>query len=596
MNNLTKASLLIFAVAAIVYSNSLCGEFAWDDDQFVVKNPHIRTLADPLRFFYDPSTVALGDLSKDVYRPLVPLSYAVDFFFWRLNAFGYHLTNLIFHALNGVLVLALAYLIVRDAGLALFAGLFFVCHPVQTEAVSWISGRSSVLFLFFYLWSIILYVRYRERKSSSSLVLSILCAGLSFFSKEMAVTLPFMLMVYDAHFMPQENIGKKVAKYLPYAAFVLIFLAARTVALGSVKQYGGWGGVYPTGLTMSTVVVDYLALLIAPVRLCANYFTPIVSTIGHTNVIVSVAILALIIGGMPFLFKRDKILSFALCWFFVTLLPVLNFIPLKALKAERFLYLPSIGYCLALAVIIDRLRQGRLFRASKVVVILISASIVTVYALRTVQRNEDWRMNLTITETTLAQDPLNPWAISSLGTYYANAGDFDAAAKEYRKALLLYRDFDFARASLGFCYLKLGKFDESIAQFREALRLKPGSPTALNYLGVAYANLKRYDEALLALEQAVKCAPNSTEPYLNLGRVYEEKGQMIKALAQYYIVLLQTKDAATVVALHIRIGDVYLKMGIQERAKGHYRLALSDVSCPEPVRASILEKLGSFSR
>ncbi len=125
-----------------------------------MKNINIRNLENFFSFFTNPAAVAFAELAEDVYRPITTASYAIDYFLWKLDTFGYHLTNVLFHSFNAILLFIFLYAVFADLFFALVASLLFVSHPVQTEVVSWISGRASVLFLFFYLSSLIFYVSF----------------------------------------------------------------------------------------------------------------------------------------------------------------------------------------------------------------------------------------------------------------------------------------------------------------------------------------------------------------------------------------------------------------------------------------------------
>ncbi|MDP2912536.1 MAG: hypothetical protein Q8N91_00825, partial [Candidatus Omnitrophota bacterium] len=443
-----KAGLLIFFVSVIVYSNSLGGEFIYDDGYFIVKNINIRNLENIPSFFINPAAVAFSELAKDVYRPVTTSSYALDYFLWKLNTFGYHLVNVLFHSFNAILLFLFLYAVFGKISFALFASLFFACHPVQTEVVSWISGRASVLFLFFYLAALLFYVK-------RYFVLSLFLYALSLFSKEMAVTLPLVLIACDAHFFPKDAFRKKVLRYCPYFALTLFFLVLRSFVLKRVSQCGWWGGSpYHTFLTMAWVMAEYIKLLFFPVKLCAFYVLDAARSIAETKVLASVTALAALSISLPYLFKRFRRASFAVWWFFITILPVSNIVPLRALMAERFLYLPSIGFCILIAVFIDRLKavftkRGRLVANAAAIALILA------YSMRTVARNEDWKDPITVTERIVELYPLNPWALTTLATLYLEEKRCDEAVKAARKGIAISGNCAPPWHALGFCYLEM---------------------------------------------------------------------------------------------------------------------------------------------
>ena len=554
-----KAALLIFFATLIVYSNSLGGEFAWDDEYFVVKNSRIRTLDGIASFFTNPSTAAFGGLAKDIYRPITVLSYALNYRFSGLDAFGYHLINVLIHSFNAILLFLLLYYLFNDLSIAFFASLLFACHPVQTEVVSWISGRSSILALFFYLISLICYVkRYR--------IFSIFAFALALFSKEMAVTLPLVLILYDIHFGEKTKWKNKAFGYLPYFILTALFIIARSVLLNKVSQTGWWGGSpYHTFLTMSKVMVSYLKILAAPIKLCAFYSIRPSQSITAAGVAPSVGILILIFGALPFIYRRSKELSFAVLWFFVTILPVSNIVPLKALMAERFLYIPSIGLILAAVLIIKRLSK------KTVVAALVASTLVAAYSLRTIARNEDWKDAVHISESIVKIDPMNSWGLTSLGSAQMEKGDYENALRSLKKAVAVSPDYSSARNALGFYYLERGSYADAAGEFEAGIKLDPDDAEMPNSLGIAYANLKKYEDAEKQFKAALEKSPAFVTAYLNLGALYETKKEYEKALAEYNKVLSKTKTRSESAFAHIRIGDVYKKTGQTERAKEFYR-------------------------
>jgi tetratricopeptide (TPR) repeat protein len=584
MTNTVKAVVLLFLFAMIIYSNSLGGEFVSDDEYFIVKNASIRSLENIPLFFVSPSAVAFSELSKDVYRPITTLSYAIDYFLWNLSSFEYHLVNALFHSFNVVLVFLFLFAAFGDVFLAFVAAMLFACHPVQTETVAWISGRSSVLFLFFYLASLILYVLSFKKKKTISpkacIALSLAAYAVSLFSKEMAVTLPLILIAYDAHFNADEPFRKRFYfRYAPYMILTLLFILARSTVLQSMSQRGWWGGnPYHTFLTMMPVLAGYIKVMLAPIDLCAFYVPDIYTSIAHTKILFSLAFLAPILIAMAFLFRRARGASFAMWWFFITLLPVMNIIPLRALMAERFLYLPSIGFCLLMAIVIERIgligfKQKK--QSVRIIAVALAAVLVVSYSVRTIIRNEDWKNSLTLSRSILKIMPLNPWALASLGEAYASRQRNEEAIKPLLKSIALCDSYFLPRNILGFVYVEIGKYGDAIRVLKDSLRIEPNNLEALNSLGVAYASLKRYDEALKQFERSAKIDPTFVNAYMNIGTVYYSIGRYEEALEAYGDVGKHTRSRLDIAVSYVRMGDVYIKMKNFEKAKEYYGKALA---------------------
>jgi tetratricopeptide (TPR) repeat protein len=595
------AVVFIFIFSIVVYSNSLGGAFVWDDQAFVAHNTAIKTLFNAPSFFTDPLTTAIGELAQDVYRPITTLSYAVDYFFWGLNSFGYHLTNVVIHASNGVLAFFLLSIIFGEFIPALIGSLIFISHPVQTEVVSWISGRSSVLFMFFYLSSIIFYIRSCKESKFLLYLASILAFAASLFSKEMAITLPIILILYDIHFAGKTSLKEKIIKYTPYFAIALFYISIRVFLLKQVAQFAGWGAPYTTFLTMSKVVVDYIVLLFWPVKLCAvGYDMAISKSILEIQVLFSLSVLAGLFFTLPVLFRRVKVLSFSILVFFITLFPVLNIIPIKALKAERFLYLPSLGFCIAAAYLLFLLskRPNKPHAKISVIAVIIPTLLISAYSARTIMRNEDWRDEITIGRRAFEAYSTCAWSIATLGENYFEAGNYDEAVKYLQKAIFYSRDYDLAHHLLGMCYMKLGRFADAVDEFKKTLIISPDSGADVHSrLGVSYANIKKYNEAKKELLYAIRKEPQFIDARLNLGRIYETEGDNESAIKEYLKIIPYADNGYYRGIAYMRIGDVFVVMKDNAGAGKYYEKSIREFGQGlEKLRDIVSEKLNNLPK
>ena len=590
-----KTAIYIALFTLLIYANSLGGSFIGDDKAFIVYNRVVQSPRNVAQFFADPSAAAEGALKGDVYRPLTSLSYALDYAVWKLNSSGYHLVNIILHAANSALVYFLILLVSGDYFIALVTGLLFSAHPVQTEAVAWISGRSSVLFLFFYLSSLILYIRSAGGRRKGFYPASVLCFALSLLSKEMAATLPLVIVAYDIHFSGREGVGRRILAYIPYFLAALFFIAIRSTVLGKLGQFEGWGDPYKLFLTMLTVVVDYIRILIFPLKLhTANYIIPMAGSFREIRILFSAGVLAAIAAMMPVLFRRLRLVSFSTCWFFITLLPVLNIIPIKAFQSERFLYLPSIGFCAIVAYglsIINR-KSARKAPGKETIAMVMALALVGAYSLRTIIRNEDWKGELTLYEKIVRTYPASPWALNALGTSLLDNEKYEEALEVYRRSVALEKNDAESRGALGQCYLKLERYADAAAEFEQAVKLNPQNSIIRNMLGVAYINLKRYEDAKKQFRTAMRVNPEFPGPALNIGRLEENEGKFNDAIKTYASILgrIEAKDETAVV--FIRIGDAYLKMAEPAKAKEYYAKARAvyGTNAPETLTKILEDK------
>jgi tetratricopeptide (TPR) repeat protein len=262
----------------------------------------------------------------------------------------------------------------------------------------------------------------------------------------------------------------------------------------------------------------------------------------------------------------------------ITLLPVSNIVPLRALMAERFLYLPSIGFCMLAAILIERVGLigfKKKSKAARSAAIAIAAALVVSYSIRTMMRNEDWKDSVSITRSILKVTPLNPWAFTSLGAAYSGQERHEEAIKPLMKAIVLSNSYFAPRNILGFSYLELGRYDEAIQVLAGALKLMPDNLEALNSLGVAYASVKKYDDAIKQFERSIKVDPTFANAYINLGTTYDRMGLFDKALEAYGRIESITRSRQDLAIARIRMGDVYIEMGLRDKARESYAKAIS---------------------
>lgn len=522
-----KYAIFIFVIITlglICYSNVINSDFVWDDKAFVISNPAIKNLNTPISFFTNPKTVAYGRLSEDVYRPLMTLSFALDYRFFKLNSHFYHLENVIFHIFNAILLFFLLNNIFNNKTLSFLSSLIFLIHPVQTEAVSWISGRADVLFLFFYLSSFLFYVKYK--KANKKLYLFYLSLALFVFallSKEMAVTLPLVLLVYEFFFGEKDSFWKNIRRISIYFLILIFYIVGRYSIIGKITQKHYWGGsLYRTFLTVLKAVVYYLKILFVPVRLCANYVIFISKSILEVYVLLSLMIISAIIGVFIFAVKRSKIIAFGIAFFFITLLPVLNILPIKIIIAERFLYLPSIGFSIVVAAMLLWLRRYRVF------FVLLTALLICGYTVRTYMRNFVWKDEYSLFSSIIETSPYSYKGHYNLANVYYNKNRYDAAIEEFKKAIKLKPDHFYSHLALGSLLHNKKRYDEALKEYEIALKIKPTTST-LNSLGVLSFDQNNYEKAIHYYKKAIVLDNNYVTTYINLGNAYYKLGEVDKA-------------------------------------------------------------------
>jgi hypothetical protein len=338
----TLATMVFLAVLAaatlLALSPVLSGGFlivSFDDDAFILDNPYIR------EFTAEHAWACITRFYHRDYLPLPMLSYLVEFQMWGVQPAGYHLTNLLLHVVNAMLVYAVSARALQAAPAAMFAALVFALHPVQLEAVAVIAQRKTLLATGFVLGALWAYQAYRagRRRWYAAAVLLYLCACAA---KSSAAPFPFLLLLYDYTFdRSRLHIRDKVPFMLLAVATVWLSVASKA-GTDVVKVVHG-GSYLATGLVMSRVMWEYLAAMLVPLNLSPSYYYSPRSVFGFIN---WAAAVALVVGAALLLAWRRR---FALTFFFVgwagiSLLPVANIVPIAVLRADRYLYLPMIGF------------------------------------------------------------------------------------------------------------------------------------------------------------------------------------------------------------------------------------------------------------
>lgn len=506
--------LLLVLLTAFVFGNTFFNSFVYDDKVFVVNNPLIKSLRNFSSFFVSAKSYS-GERNFSIYRPLAALSFAIDYYFWGQNPFGFHLTNIFWHGLNVILVYLLGYLIIKERLAALLMAALFAIHPVQAETVSWIASRSNLLAICFSLSAFIFYISSQSHLKFNNYYLSSLFFYLlSLLAKETAVILIPLLWVYDYLF--QKETDKKLRKYLPFISVTGLYFILRITVLGQVSQRGWWGGsLHANLLTMSKSLLYYLKLILLPVKLSVDYNFPAITRFNDWAVLWA-AIVVAFLGW--FIYKnrfKNKEVTFGLIWFMLALLPVANFIPIEALVAERFLYLPSVGF----ALIVGKY-SSKLLKASadhffqKMVIYLIAVLLLFFYGVRTLIRNGDWRNDYTL------------WA----------------------SAASSYPDSPRPHYALGNIYLQKGEYQLAIAQYLKVIELNAQVAELYNNLGLSYEAVKDYKKALAAFDLGLTSRHLNENTKVNLlvnsGNVYFKSGMFDKAADLYKTALVLDPSCA----------------------------------------------------
>ena len=539
-------SLMIF----LSYMNVINAEFQFDDE-LVIVNSRIIKNPDRLSDINFLTSVVSGG------RPVTDATFALNYYYGRLDPRGYHIVNIFLHICVSILVFFFVKKTLHLANskdelspdvAALAVSFLFALHPVNTQSVSYISQRAVLLCTFFYIIAVLLFIKSTEQTGfkkpvfyMAAIVVSILAMG----SKTTAVSLPFMLLLYDYSFLKERSFSDRIRLSGPLIGTGIIFSLFFLFKLGNDQNVGFFIkeiDVLHYVLTQFRVILTYMRLLLLPVSQNLDYDYPLSRSIFEIPTLLSMISIFLLIGLAFVLRTKYKLISFGLFWFFVALSPESSFVPVADVIFEHRVYLPSIGFFLSCSLIAhntsrllfhkyDRRRRNRIL-AVIVISVLIALSVATH------SRNEVWKSRLSLWSDVLAKSPGKTRAHYNLAHALRERGLHDDAVRELEETLQGRDDNSVKRADvyseLGVALFEMGRIDEAIAQYEKGLKLEPGNVKLLNNMSIALVDKGMPDYALTYAEMALKIQPLNGDIHNSIGEIYFKKGDYSTA-AKYFI-------------------------------------------------------------
>jgi tetratricopeptide (TPR) repeat protein len=521
---------IIGTAAFLVYWNALSNDFVFDDESVVLGDPTITSLSNIPKYF--TAQEGFHKVIGRYFRPVISTSYAIDYALYGLKPFGYHLTNVIIHVINSLLFYYLLLLIFNTVKpekqafnlqyILLFAALLFAVHPIHTEAISWVSGRTDSLSFTFFLISFIFYLKYSAKSKTSLIVLSLVSYILSLLAKEMSVTLPALIILFDFIVLKLswDNIKKKIPVYSTFVVLTILYLFFRYLVLKDVPQRETYFYFYDKDsitviLTMLQTIPLYFRLLIVPVGLLYHYngYLPFISSFADFNVIFSLIFILFMLAAAFYFYKKIPLVSFGILFFFISLLPVLNIVPTMNFMAERFLYSSSISLSLFGAAFWLQYYSAK----NKNFISVSFALVILIFSYLTISRNIDWKNN----DTLFLSADGKPGVVTyvNIGNIFANNNQVDKAEIYYRKAIDLKKESVLANNNLGKVFLVRDNFDSAYFYMNRARLADTLSPEPLLSFAQLYAKRRMLKEAIASLEKIQTLTPNymnSAEMLANL--------------------------------------------------------------------------------
>ena len=530
---------LIIIITIISYSDTIKNDFikSYDDKEFIIDNPYIKNLS-----VESVKTIFTTPHFSANYIPLSTLTWAIEYNKFGLNPKPFIFDNIILHLLNIILVFQLILLITKRNDAAIISSLLFAIHPMHVESVTWISERKDVLYTFFYLASLIYYIKHITKQSISKLpnyqitkfyFFSFILFTLSAFSKSAAITLPIIFILTDYYYNRKFSI-KQLAEKIPFFA---VSLGIGIAAIYAQRSVGAVNALYDFNFIdkvfmFTYSIMYYLIRFIVPYNFAIIHFYP-PKTGGMLPIeyylsplfLSGLVILALKSGKL----KKDMI--FGLSFFIIGLLLILQFIPLgPSIVSERYTYIPYVGLGLIISQLYIKLKTQN--PKLKTYFIGALAILCGFFIISTYNVNKVWKDSIALFTNLVEKYPSSDMANYDLGYAKMSAGLNEEAIKYFDKTISLNNKYTTAWVSRGLAKHYLKRYKDEIPDYTEALKLNPEYFEAYNNRGTAKAMLTDYAGAAKDYDEALAIRPDYATS-LNRGNAYLLLPDYKKAIENY---------------------------------------------------------------
>jgi Flp pilus assembly protein TadD len=578
---------LVLAFLAVVvfgiYSNTLQNPFVLDDIRSIQHNSHIRV--NRLNFEAIKRAGFEGPLPQ---RPLANISFALNFYVHQLDVAGYHVLNILIHIACGLFLYLLVKTTLNSPALRtrshpyawtpLLTTVIWLVHPIQIQSVTYVVQRMNSLAAMFYVLSLLLYARARQteqRLPGYALFAGCIISGtLALGSKEIAATLPAIILLYEWYFLQDLSwiwLKRRLALIAAVVAVIALVGLSYLDFQPLEKILNSYGGrdftVIQRVLTEFRVIVFYISLILLPhparlnldhhVTVSHSLFDPI-TTVPAIGFIAGLVVLALYTA------RRQRLMSFCFLWYLGNLIIESSVIGLEIIFEHRN-YLPSMFLILMVVMPVDRFIRRPGAKAG------ILAAVALVLCIWTYDRNALWRDPVTLWRDCAAKSPNKARPHNNLGAALARRGSFAEAVVNYRKVLLLKPDYAEAHYGLGAIRQRQGRFESAQRHYVDALNSKPDYPEAHHNLGVLLYRQGRLQAAVEHYRAALRIKADYAQAHNNLGAAFDDLGQIDRALYHYREAL---KIEPNLAGAHNNLGIALAMQGDLKAAISHFSEAL----------------------
>ena len=575
--NIFSVILIVF-LGIIIYSNSFQCSFHFDDNNSFVDNAKVHDLNNIKDIWHYSPTRFIGILSL-----------AINYHFSKLDVWNYHFINLLIHLINSLLVFSLVLLIFSTPDLkdtkiakdkqiiALFTALLFVSHPLATESVTYIVQRLASLAAMFYLLSVVLYAKARLVKSKNKSVCflfagSILSAVLAMLTKEISFTLPFTILLIEICFFRKNNF---LSIFKDYRLLLLILGGiAIIIVIASTWEINIFKPIPPTEghtytltpmvylFTQFRVITTYIRLLFLPFGQILDYDYPVSLTLFDIKTLAGLLFLMIVFIFAILFFKKYRIISFGIFWFFLTLAIESSILPINDVIFEHRTYLPSVGFFLAFisAVYFLFWNKYKIYAVSLLSIYIIMNSFLTY------NRNKIWKDELSLWTDNVQKTPNFARPFNNLGKAKCFLGDIDGGMKDFNTALSLNPHYYVAYYNRGVTKNLLKDYVGAIEDYNDAIKLDSTSEAIFINRGIAKSKINDHVGAIKDYNKALKLNPSNGDTYFNRGISENFMKEYVNAINDY----------SKAIGLKSNLNSSYLNRGISKYNNNDHQGACLD--------------------
>jgi Tfp pilus assembly protein PilF len=537
LNKLLIKIVFLVLIGFSLYLNTLNNPLFWDDYDGILHNLYIQNWAYWPKFFTENLIAGAGFLS-DYWRPMILIVFSTAWHLWQDNPLGYHLVNIVLHISNAILLFFILKKILKKDNLAFLIALIFLIHPVQTEAIAYVSGIGDPLSVLFIFLSTTFFIKFLEKIKAKFLIFSTIFFVFALMSKETAIITPFILFLIGLFYFDKQPFKKKIQKILIYLMPLIIIAVIYFGLRLTVLNFKNTLNLYNEEnlftkrldiriLTFFKTLPFYFNFMFLPLDLHMERQIEIPKSIFDPLVLLGIFIISILVFLLVEYFDKDYVFSFGIIWFFISIFPVSNIlIPVSGLLYEHWLYLPLIGIFLSLLWMFTKLLEKYGLEKIGLIILIV---FLTFLGLRTIMRNFDWRDPVAFYQQIIQHNPKSYRIWNNLGIEAEKQGKIELAKKAYEQATILDPTNPVAFHNLGVVFLRENNFESAESYFKTAIEKDKKFFYSYLLLAKLYWDNKQLDKAKEVLKKYLTIGERA-DVYFVLSQLYKEEKKLDESI------------------------------------------------------------------